>query len=282
MNIISLQNVYFTYPAGDDNHTREDIVLEDFSLDIRRGTVTAILGKNGSGKSTLAKLCNGIIVPDKGKVFVSDMDTSDEKNAFAVKKTVGMVFQNPDNQLVANICEEDVAFGPENLGIPSAEIRKRVDEALAAVGMSEYAKSEPHRLSGGQKQRIAIAGVLAMEPECIIFDESTAMLDPYGRAEVLATVEKLKTKGITVVMITHYMEEALLADDVVVINDGKVALSGTPIEVFSNEKALADAGLCPPQNIELTYRLNEKGMNIPLKTSSAKTAESIYSALDGK
>lgn len=282
MNIISLQNVYFTYPAGDDNHTREDIVLEDFSLDIRRGTVTAILGKNGSGKSTLAKLCNGIIVPDKGKVFVSDMDTSDEKNAFAVKKTVGMVFQNPDNQLVANICEEDVAFGPENLGIPSAEIRKRVDEALAAVGMSEYAKSEPHRLSGGQKQRIAIAGVLAMEPECIIFDESTAMLDPYGRAEVLATVEKLKTKGITVVMITHYMEEAMLADDVVVINDGKVALSGTPIEVFSNEKALADAGLCPPQNIELTYRLNEKGMNIPLKTSSAKTAESIYSALDGK
>ena len=278
--MIEVKNVSFAYNS--DEESKKRIVIDNVSLTVNKGELISVLGHNGSGKSTLVKMFNCINLPAGGSVYVDKMDTKDENLLFDIRSRVGIVFQNPDNQLVATIVEEDVAFGPENLGIPSAEIRKRVDEALAAVGMSEYAKSEPHRLSGGQKQRIAIAGVLAMEPECIIFDESTAMLDPYGRAEVLATVEKLKTKGITVVMITHYMEEALLADDVVAINDGKVALSGTPIEVFSNEKALADAGLCPPQNIELTYRLNEKGMNIPLKTSSAKTAESIYSALDGK
>lgn len=277
-NLIEIKNATFSYSSDDE---RGQDAVSGLDLSIKEGKVTAILGKNGSGKSTLAKLCNGIIIPDSGSVFVDGMDTSDESKSFDIKKTVGMVFQNPDNQLVATICEEDVAFGPENLGVPSEEIRRRVDKALETVGMSEYAKREPHRLSGGQKQRIAIAGVLAMQPKCIIFDEATAMLDPYGRSEVLSTVKKLRESGITVVMITHYMEEALLADEIIVLSNGKVAASGTPLEIFSDEKMLSDAGLCPPQNIELTYILRKNGMNIPISTSAQKTAEDIYKALTG-
>ncbi len=281
-SIISIKDVYFTYDAADDTSESAPAALSGVSLEIERGTVTAILGKNGSGKSTLAKLCNGIYLPDKGSVTVNGFDTRDEKHDFDVKKAVGMVFQNPDNQLVATICEEDVAFGPENLGVPSDEIRRRVDEALSLVGMSEYALSEPHRLSGGQKQRIAIAGVLAMQSECIILDESTAMLDPYGRAEVLSVVEKLKERGISVVMITHYMEEACLADRAVVMLDGRIVSDGTPIEVFSNEPLLKKAGLCPPQNIELIYRLREKNLELPISLSLEETAQDIYNVLIGE
>lgn len=281
-SIISIKDAYFAYDSGDDKTEAENAAVDGVSLEIERGTVTAILGKNGSGKSTLAKLCNGIYSPDKGSVTVNGFLTSDEKHAFDVKKAVGMVFQNPDNQLVATICEEDVAFGPENLGVPSDEIRRRVDEALAVVGMSEYALAEPHRLSGGQKQRIAIAGVLAMQSECIILDESTAMLDPYGRAEVLSVVEKLKEKGISVVMITHYMEEACLADRAVVMLDGKIVCDGTPKEVFSDEVLLRKAGLCPPQNIELIYRLREKNIDLPISLSLEETASSIYNVLIGE
>lgn len=280
-SIISIKDAYFAYDSGDEKTAAENAAVDGVSLEIERGTVTAILGKNGSGKSTLAKLCNGIYVPDKGCVTVNGFDTRDEKHGFDVKKAVGMVFQNPDNQLVATVCEEDVAFGPENLGVEPKEIRRRVDEALALVGMSEYALSEPHRLSGGQKQRIAIAGVLAMQPECIILDESTAMLDPYGRAEVLSVVEKLKERGISVVMITHYMEEACLADRAIVMLDGRVISDGTPIEVFSDEALLKRAGLCPPQNIELIYRLREKNVELPISLSIEETAESIYSVLIG-
>lgn len=281
-SIISIKDAYFAYDSGDDKTEAEKAAVDGVSLEIERGTVTAILGKNGSGKSTLAKLCNGIYIPDKGSVTVNGFSTNDEKHAFDVKKAVGMVFQNPDNQLVATICEEDVAFGCENLGVPSEEIRRRVDEALSVVGMSDYALSEPHRLSGGQKQRIAIAGVLAMQSECIILDESTAMLDPYGRAEVLSVVEKLKEKGISVVMITHYMEEACLADRAVVMLDGKIVSDGTPIEVFSNEALLKKAGLRPPQNIELIYRLREKNIDLPISLSLEETAESIYNVLIGE
>ena len=279
-SIISISKVNFSYQLNDGEGTKQ--VIRDLSLDIERGKVTAIIGRNGSGKSTLAKLCNGIILPDDGTVTIDGMLTCDEEHAFDIKKKIGMVFQNPDNQLVATICEEDVAFGPENLGVPSAEIRERVDKALAAVGMSEYAKSEPHRLSGGQKQRIAIAGVLAMQPECIIFDEATAMLDPYGRAEVLAVTERLKQSGITVVMITHYMEEACLADNVVVIYDGTVLSKGKPEEIFSSREIMEKAGLCPPQNIELTHKLCDAGMKIPVSLSIDETAENIGKALLGE
>lgn len=281
-SIISIKDVFFKYPSSDDTVMSEQAALSGVSLEIERGKVTAIVGKNGSGKSTLAKLCNGIYVPDKGDVIVNGYNTKDESRNFDVKKTVGMVFQNPDNQLVATICEEDVAFGPENLGVESDEIRKRVDEALSVVGMTEYALSEPHKLSGGQKQRIAIAGVLAMQSDCIIMDESTAMLDPYGRAEVLSVVEKLKKSGIAIVMITHYMEEACLADKTVVMVDGKIAMEGTPLEVFSNEKLLKEAGLYPPQNIELLYRLREKGIDVELSLSVEETARDIYNVLIGE
>ncbi len=279
-SIISIKDVGFSYQLNDGEGTKE--VLKNLSLEIERGKVTAIVGRNGSGKSTLAKLCNGIILPNSGTVSVDGMLTTDEEHAFDIKKKIGMVFQNPDNQLVATICEEDVAFGPENLGVESSEIRKRVDKVLADVGMSEYAKSEPHRLSGGQKQRIAIGGVLAMPPECIIFDEATAMLDPYGRAEVLAVCERLKKIGITIVMITHYMEEACLADNVVVLNGGSVYASGTPKEIFSSREIMEKAGLCPPQNIELTQKLCKAGMDIPVSLNIDETAENIGKALSGE
>ena len=240
-------------------------VLRGVSLDIRRGEYVAILGHNGSGKSTLAKLLNGILEPDSGTLLVAGTDLSSpdisEDDIYALRREVGMVFQNPDNQLVATIVEEDVAFGPENLGIPSEEIRRRVDEALAIVGMSDYARHEPHRLSGGQKQRVAIAGLIAMMPSCMIFDESTAMLDPKGRREVIETFERLnRERGITVLTITHYMSEAARADRVIVLDDGKIIADATPREVFANPEKLAAAGLDVPQCTSLVHALRARGI----------------------
>ncbi len=241
--------------------------IKELSLEIKKGEFVAILGHNGSGKSTLAKLLNMILTPTSGRITVAGKDvTSDtltDDDILELRKTVGMVFQNPDNQLVATIVEDDVAFGLENLGVPSAEIRQRVDKALSDLGMLEYAKHEPHRLSGGQKQRVAIAGVMAMRPECIIFDESTAMLDPLGRKEVLNSIIKLnREKGITVVMITHYMDEAAMADRIVVLNDGEMLLDGTPSEVFEKEALLVECGLAIPQCTEFVHRLREKGISL--------------------
>ena len=241
--------------------------IKELSLEINKGEFVAILGHNGSGKSTLAKLLNMILTPTSGKITVAGKDvTLDEltdEDVLDLRKTVGMVFQNPDNQLVATIVEDDVAFGLENLGVPSAEIRERVDKALSDLGMLEYAKHEPHRLSGGQKQRVAIAGVMAMRPECIIFDESTAMLDPLGRREVLNSIIKLnREKGITVVMITHYMDEAAMAERIVVLNDGEMILDGTPSEIFENEALLVECGLAIPQCTEFVHRLRERGISL--------------------
>lgn len=261
---IKIENISYLY---EDEEPNSPPVLKALSLDIKQGEFVAILGHNGSGKSTLAKLLNMILVPTTGKIFVKGKDiTSDEltdDDIFELRKTVGMVFQNPDNQLVATIVEDDVAFGPENLGIPSAEIRERVDKALADVGMTEYAKHEPHRLSGGQKQRVAIAGVIAMMPECIIFDESTAMLDPLGRRDVMDSIIKLnREKGITVIMITHYMDEAAMADRIVVLNDGEVLLDGSPEYVFENEELLRSCGLAIPQSTELVHKLRAAGIKL--------------------
>ena len=239
--------------------------LRQLSLEVKSGELVAILGHNGSGKSTLAKLLSMILVPTSGKIIIDGMDiTADElsdDDVMTIRKNVGMVFQNPDNQLVATIVEDDVAFGLENLGVPSAEIRERVDRALSDLGMLDYAKHEPHRLSGGQKQRVAIAGVMAMQPKCIIFDESTAMLDPLGRKEVMNSIIKLnREKNITVVMITHYMDEAAMADRIVVLNDGEKLLDGTPSEVFEQEETLVSAGLAIPQCTEIVHRLRESGI----------------------
>ena len=241
--------------------------LRQLSLEVKSGELVAILGHNGSGKSTLAKLLSMILVPTSGKIIIDGMDiTADElsdDDVMTIRKNVGMVFQNPDNQLVATIVEDDVAFGLENLGVPSAEIRERVDRALSDLGMLDYAKHEPHRLSGGQKQRVAIAGVMAMQPKCIIFDESTAMLDPLGRKEVMNSIIKLnREKNITVVMITHYMDEAAMADRIVVLNDGEKLLDGTPSEVFEQEETLVSAGLAIPQCTEIVHRLRECGITL--------------------
>ncbi|MBQ2998931.1 MAG: energy-coupling factor transporter ATPase [Clostridia bacterium] len=242
-------------------------VLNDLSMEIEEGSFVAVLGHNGSGKSTLAKLLNMILTPSSGKIFVDGKEITDEamtdEDVLSLRKSMGMVFQNPDNQLVATIVEDDVAFGPENLGIPSEEIRARVNEVLSDVGMLEYATHEPHRLSGGQKQRIAIAGVLAMLPKCIIFDESTAMLDPIGRKEVMDAILRLnREKGITVIMITHYMEEAALADRILVLHDGNVLLDGTPSEVFEQEALLKSCGLNVPQCTALVHQLRERGLSL--------------------
>lgn len=260
---IKVENLSYLY----DDEAHEMPVLKDLSLQINKGEFVAILGHNGSGKSTLAKLLNMILIPTSGKIYVNGIDITDEnlseEDVLGLRKTVGMVFQNPDNQLVATVVEDDVAFGPENLGIPSAEIRERVDSVLNYVGMSEYAKHEPHRLSGGQKQRIAIAGVLAMLPECIIFDESTAMLDPLGRKDVMEAIEKLnRENGITVIMITHYMDEAARADRIVVLDDGKLILDGSPSYVFEHEKVLRKCGLAIPQCTELIHRLRDAGISL--------------------
>ena len=259
---IKIENLSYLY---EDDSVDNSPALEELSLEIEKGEFVAVLGHNGSGKSTLAKLLNMILTPTKGKIIIDGKDITSEAlsddDVLSLRRTVGMVFQNPDNQLVATVVEDDVAFGLENLGIPSDEIRRRVDEALSDFGMLEYAKHEPHRLSGGQKQRVAIAGVMAMRPECVIFDESTAMLDPLGRKEVLDSILKLnREKQVTVIMITHYMDEAALADRIVVLNDGKMLIDGTPSEVFEQEQMLLDAGLAIPQCTELVHRLRDSGI----------------------
>ncbi len=259
--IIKFDNVSFAYEPEDEEVVR---AVNDFSLDVPGGQFLAVLGHNGCGKSTVAKLINGILVPNKGKVTVEGMDTSDEEKTVDIRRIVGMVFQNPDNQIVATIVEDDVAFGPENLGVEPSEIRKAVDSALKAVGMYEFRKREPHRLSGGQKQRVAIAGVIAMNTKCIVMDEPTAMLDPQGRKEVMDTVMKLnKEFGITVILITHYMDEAVKADRVVVMDGGRIAMDGTPKEVFKNVERMKNLGLDVPQATELAYRLRKKGFKLP-------------------
>ena len=263
MEMIKTQDLAFTYPGTEDQvNTR---ALRGVDVTIERGGFVVILGHNGSGKSTLAKTFNAVLLPSGGKVYVEGMDTMDESLLLEIRRRVGMVFQNPDNQIVANVVEEDVAFAPENLGVPSAEIRKRVDDALEAVGMTQFVKHAPHLLSGGQKQRIAIAGVLAMKPECIVLDEATAMLDPIGRREVLAAVEKLnREQGITVVLITHHMNEAEHADRVIVMNDGLVVMDGKPREVFTRKKELEDIGLAVPDTVSLLFSLREAGMDVPV------------------
>ena len=261
--IISVEHLAFAYP-GVEGQTGVP-VFEDLSVTIEQGSFVAILGTNGCGKSTLAKHFNSILLPSGGKVYVGGIDTSDPGRIMAVRRCVGMVFQNPDNQIVANVVEEDVAFGPENLGIASPEIRRRVDKALKQVGMYEYREHAPHLLSGGQKQRIAIAGVIALEPKCIVLDEPTAMLDPRGGADVMETILRLnREKGITVVLITHHMDEAAMAQRVLVLHQGKVLSDGTPREVFSQVEKLHTIGLAAPETVELCWELNKKGYRLPL------------------
>lgn len=266
--VVDIKNVEFLYE--DTEETGGSRVLKDVSLQVRRGEFLAVLGHNGSGKSTLAKHLNAILIPEKGKVMVEGLDTSDESLLFDIRQRVGMVFQNPDNQLVATIVEEDVAFAPENLGVPQKEIRERVDYALDAVNMTEYKDHAPHMLSGGQKQRIAIAGVLAMKPDVLVMDEPTAMLDPAGRREIMETVKKLnREEGMTVVMITHFMEEAAQADRVVVMDHGKILMEGTPREVFSRVDEIKKIGLDVPQATELMYLLKKSGLNFETDILSA-------------
>lgn len=273
MNIlIDAQNVTFKYEYDDEEQAR--LVLDDINLKVHKGEFLAVIGHNGSGKSTLAKHFNAMLLPLGGRVLVLGMDTTDEEKQYDIRQNVGLVLQNPDNQIVATIVEEDVAFAPENLGVPPEEIRKRVDEALKAVNMYEYRKHAPHRLSGGQKQRVAIAGIFAMKPQCIVLDEPTAMLDPQGREEVLNTILHLnKQEGITVVLITHYMNEAVMADRVIAMHDGKQILEGSPREVFSNVKLLKSVGLDVPQATELVYRLKEYGFDV--NTDILNTKECI-------
>ena len=264
MDYISVQNVTFQYESQNESGTvTKNPVLNDISFDIKKGEFVAILGHNGSGKSTVAKHLNAMLLPASGKVFIDGLDTSDEKVTYDIRRKVGLVLQNPDNQLVASIVEEDVAFGPENLGVPSDEIRKRVDDALKAVDMYDCRLNAPHKLSGGQKQRVAIAGIIAMKPDCIVLDEPTAMLDPKGRQEVLDTIIKLnRENGITIVMITHYREEAVLADKVYVVDNGRMLTSGTPREVFSQVELLKKHRLDVPQATELCHKLRACGVEI--------------------
>ena len=276
---ILTQHLAYSYPGGEDTPGVE--VFQDLDLQIEEGSFVAVLGSNGCGKSTLAKHFNSILLPSGGKVFVCGMDTADEEKLMAVRKNVGMVFQNPDNQIVANVVEEDVAFGPENLGIASPAIRKRVDDALKQVGMYEYREHAPHLLSGGQKQRIAIAGVIAMEPKCIVLDEPTAMLDPKGRREVVDTIARLnREKGITVVLITHHMDEAAKAQRVVVLDKGKIAADGTPAAVFSQVELLHSIRLAAPETVELCNELNKNGFHLPLEQLDAEgCAQALYDYL---
>ena len=278
-DIISVEHLAYTYPGMDDAPGVP--VFEDMNLNIQEGSFVAILGTNGCGKSTLAKHFNSILLPTGGKVYVCGIDTANEDRIMTVRHNVGMVFQNPDNQIVANVVEEDVAFGPENLGVASPEIRRRVDQALRQVGMYEYREHAPHLLSGGQKQRVAIAGIIAMEPKCIVLDEPTAMLDPRGRREVIDTVSRLnREKGITVVLITHHMDEAARADRVVVLDKGKVAADGTPREVFSQVELLHSIGLASPETVELCWELNRQGFDLPLDAlEPEECAQALYNAV---
>ena len=279
--MIETKELTYTYPApeGETNPP----ALRGVSVTIEKGSFTVVLGHNGSGKSTFAKHLNAVLLPCGGAVYVEGMDTRDERMLLEIRRRTGMVFQNPDNQIVANVVEEDVAFGPENLGVSTAEIRRRVDDALAAVGMEQFARHAPHLLSGGQKQRIAIAGILAMEPECIVLDEATAMLDPAGRREVIDTVRRLnRERGITVVLITHHMAEAESADRVIVMNDGQVAMDGAPHDVFAQVDRLHELGLAAPDTVELLHLLREAGMDVPLTGLTVdECADTICRAFGG-
>ena len=279
--MIQTDALSFSYPVEEGQ--RRTTALDNVTLSIEKGSFVVVLGHNGSGKSTLAKHMNAVLLPSGGAVYVEGMNTRDEDLLLEIRRRVGMVFQNPDNQIVANVVEEDVAFAPENLGVPTAEIRRRVDDALAAVGMTEFTRHAPHLLSGGQKQRVAIAGVIAMEPECIVLDEATAMLDPSGRREVLDTVHRLnRERGITVVHITHHMSEAEDADRVIVMNDGVVAMDGAPREIFSRVEELQALGLAAPDTVELLRRLNRHGMDLPLTAITVdECARAIFRALHG-
>ena len=281
MDMIETKALEFAYPAEEGE--KPVLALRGVDTAIEKGSFVVVLGHNGSGKSTFAKSLNAILLPCGGKVYVEGMDTQDEACLLEIRRRVGMVFQNPDNQIVANVVEEDVAFGPENLGVPTAEIRRRVDDALAAVGMEKFARHAPHLLSGGQKQRVAIAGVIAMEPECIVLDEATAMLDPAGRREVLDTVHRLNREmGITVVLITHHMSEAEDADRVIVMNDGVVAMDGTPRQVFARVEELHGFGLAAPDTVELLYELGQAGLPVTLDSLTVdQCADTICRALGG-
>ena len=278
-NIIHIEHISFTYPEEEGRETFA--ALDGVTLDIEAGSFVAVLGHNGSGKSTLAKHMNAVLLPTGGKVYVDGMDTWDEEVLLEIRRRVGMVFQNPDNQIVANVVEEDVAFGPENLGVPTEEIRRRVDAALKAVGMESFLLHAPYNLSGGQKQRIAIAGIIAMEPKCIVLDESTAMLDPSGRREVLDTVRRLnREKGITIVLITHHMNEAAMADRVVVMDDGHVVMDGKPREILTRMEDLRAIGLDVPHTVELLHGLREDGFDVPLDALTVEEcADAVCSAL---
>ena len=277
-DIIETRALRFSYPAAEGV---TPVVLDGVDLNIRSGSFVAVLGHNGSGKSTLAKHMNAILLPTGGAVYVDGIDTADEDRLLDIRRTVGMVFQNPGNQIVANVVEEDVAFAPENLGVPPEEIRRRVDDALKTVGMYEFREHAPHLLSGGQKQRVAIAGVLAMAPRCIVLDEPTAMLDPVGRREVMDTIKKLnRTAGVTVVLITHHMDEAAQADRLVVMSRGKVVADGTPKEVFSHVEALKSVGLTVPETVELCWALRRDGLDLPLDAlSDEECAQALYDLL---
>lgn len=259
--MINVQNVTFEYSREEGSETVT--AMKNVSFELEAGTFTAIIGKNGSGKSTLAKNLNGLLLPTDGDILVGGYNTKDEAHIWDVRQTAGMVFQNPDNQLVSAIVEDDVAFGPENLGVEPEEIRRRVDKALEAVNMGQFRKKAPHLLSGGQKQRIAIAGVVAMKPRCIIFDEPTAMLDPKGRKEIMAIIDELHQEGITVVLITHFMEEAVRADRVIIMNEGSILLDGTPAEVFSHAELMKSVNLDVPPIVELADKLRENGVDVP-------------------
>lgn len=278
--MLQTDKLSFTYPA-EEGQSAATTALDNVSLTIEKGSFVVVLGHNGSGKSTLAKHMNAVLLPSGGTVYVEGMDTKDEALLLEIRRRVGMVFQNPDNQIVANVVEEDVAFAPENLGIPSAEIRRRVDDALESVGMAEFVRHAPHLLSGGQKQRVAIAGVLAMRPRCVVLDEPTAMLDPVGRNEVISTIHELNEKfGVTVLLITHHMREAITADRVVVMNDGKVIADDMPKKVFSQVELLKSVGLTVPETTELMYQLNKQGWYLPLDALSVdECARAIAAAL---
>ena len=280
--IIKTEELAFSYPTEEGQAPLA--ALNGVSLEIERGSFVAVLGHNGSGKSTLAKHMNAVLLPAGGTVWVDGMDTCDEQYLLEIRRRVGMVFQNPDNQIVANVVEEDVAFGPENLGVPTEEIRRRVDAALKAMGMEEFVLQAPHHLSGGQKQRIAIAGIIAMEPACIVLDESTAMLDPSGRREVLDTVRRLnREKGITVVLITHHMDEAAMADRIIVMDGGQSVMDGTPKEILPRMAELRAIGLDVPHTVELLYGLREDGFDVPVDALSVEEcADAIVTALKGR